>query len=120
MGLHTGEPRSGEGGYVGLDVHRAARICAAGHGGQILVSQTSRDLVDERPAARRLAQSTSASTGSRTSIEAQRIYQVAARGPAGRRSRRCARSSGRPNNLPRELTSFVGRDAELEAAERGR
>jgi class 3 adenylate cyclase/pimeloyl-ACP methyl ester carboxylesterase len=38
MGLHTGEPVSGSGDYVGLDVHRAARICAAGHGGQILVS----------------------------------------------------------------------------------
>ena len=32
-------------GYIGLDVHRAARICAAGHGGQILISQTTRDLV---------------------------------------------------------------------------
>jgi len=39
MALHTGEPVSETGGYVGLDVHRAARICAAGHGGQILVSQ---------------------------------------------------------------------------------
>ncbi len=38
MGLHTGEPVSGTGGYVGLDVHRAARICSAGHGGQILLS----------------------------------------------------------------------------------
>ena len=45
MGLHTGEPRSASEGYVGLDVHRAARICAAGHGGQILISQTTRDLV---------------------------------------------------------------------------
>src|SRR5262249_59542906 len=32
MGLHTGEPTSSGGGYVGLDVHRGARICAAGHG----------------------------------------------------------------------------------------
>src|SRR5215831_12772421 len=38
MGLHTGEPVSGSGDYVGLDVHRAARICAAGHGSQILIS----------------------------------------------------------------------------------
>ena len=45
MGLHTGEPRTASEGYVGLDVHRAARICAAGHGGQILISQTTRDLV---------------------------------------------------------------------------
>jgi class 3 adenylate cyclase len=45
MGLHTGEPTVGEEGYVGLDVVRAARICSAGHGGQILVSETTRALV---------------------------------------------------------------------------
>src|SRR6266511_911601 len=44
MGLHTGEPLLTEEGYVGIDVHRAARIAAAGHGGQILVSQSTRDL----------------------------------------------------------------------------
>jgi predicted ATPase len=44
MGLHTGEPIVTEEGYVGIDVHRAARIAAAGHGGQILVSQATRDL----------------------------------------------------------------------------
>src|SRR5215467_9807498 len=38
MGLHTGEPVSKAGDFVGLDLHRAARICAAGHGGQILLS----------------------------------------------------------------------------------
>ena len=45
MGLHTGEPAVTEEGYVGIDVHRAARIAAAGYGGQILVSQSTRDLV---------------------------------------------------------------------------
>jgi predicted ATPase/class 3 adenylate cyclase len=45
MGLHTGEPMVTEEGYVGVDVHRAARIAAAGHGGQILLSQATRDLV---------------------------------------------------------------------------
>jgi class 3 adenylate cyclase len=44
MGLHTGEPLVTEEGYVGIDVHRAARIAAAGHGAQVLVSQTTRDL----------------------------------------------------------------------------
>ena len=44
MGLHTGEPLVTAEGYVGIDVHRAARIAAAGHGGQILVSQSTRDL----------------------------------------------------------------------------
>jgi class 3 adenylate cyclase len=45
MGLHTGEPTVGDEGYVGLDVVRAARICSAGHGGQILVSETTRALL---------------------------------------------------------------------------
>jgi len=44
MGLHTGEPLVTEEGYVGIDVHRAARIAAAGHGGQTVVSQTTYDL----------------------------------------------------------------------------
>jgi class 3 adenylate cyclase len=45
MGLHTGEPTVGDEGYVGLDVVRAARICSAGHGGQILISETTRALL---------------------------------------------------------------------------
>jgi len=46
MGLHTGEPQRSAEGYVGLDVHRAARIMSAGHGGQVVLSQTTRDLVE--------------------------------------------------------------------------
>src|SRR3990172_2145613 len=46
MGLHTGEPRLTEQGYVGLDVHRGARIAAVGHGGQVLMSQATRALVE--------------------------------------------------------------------------
>src|SRR5438094_5256631 len=46
MGVHTGEPRLTEEGYVGLDVHKGARIAAVGHGGQVLLSQTTRALVD--------------------------------------------------------------------------
>jgi predicted ATPase len=50
MGLHTGEPTRTDEGYVGIDVHRAARIAAAGHGGQILLSQATRDLAGaDRP-----------------------------------------------------------------------
>lgn len=45
IGLHTGEPSLSGDGYVGLDVHRAARICAAGHGGQVLLSGVTRALV---------------------------------------------------------------------------
>jgi class 3 adenylate cyclase len=48
MGLHTGEPAVEGGVYLGLDVHRAVRICAAGHGGQILLSQVTHDLVGGR------------------------------------------------------------------------
>ena len=46
MGIHTGEGVVSGDTYVGLDVHRAARICAAGHGGQVLVSDATRALVE--------------------------------------------------------------------------
>jgi predicted ATPase len=46
MGLHTGTPELTLEGYVGIDVHRAARIAAAGHGGQVLVSSATAQLVD--------------------------------------------------------------------------
>ena len=46
MGLHTGDAVAGEEGYVGVGVHRAARICAAAHGGQILLSASSAQLID--------------------------------------------------------------------------
>lgn len=47
IGIHTGEPDLEEEGYVGLDVNIAARVCAAAHGGQVLVSRTTRDLVGD-------------------------------------------------------------------------
>jgi predicted ATPase len=46
MGIHTGEPTLINGGYVGIDVHRAARICSAAHGRQVLVSEATRNLVE--------------------------------------------------------------------------
>jgi predicted ATPase len=46
MGVHTGEPLLTDEGYVGMDVHRTARIAAAGHGGQVVLSETTRDLLD--------------------------------------------------------------------------
>ena len=49
MGIHTGEPTVGKERYVGLGVHRAARVCAAGHGGQVLLSQTTRELLRDDP-----------------------------------------------------------------------
>ena len=45
MGLHTGEAEVRDDDYVGMDVHRAARICSAAHGGQVLVSSATRELV---------------------------------------------------------------------------
>jgi hypothetical protein len=51
MGVHTGEAEIRQGDYVGLDMHRAARMCGAGHGGQVLISSSTRELVaDELPA----------------------------------------------------------------------
>jgi predicted ATPase len=46
IGLHTGEPQPAEEGYVGMDVHRGARIAAAGHGGQVLVSEQTARLLE--------------------------------------------------------------------------
>ena len=48
VGVHTGEPLLAEEGYVGMDVHRAARIAAAAHGGQVVVSGTTCDLLPKR------------------------------------------------------------------------
>ena len=48
MGIHTGEPAMGGERYVGMG-YRAARICAAGHGGQVLLSQTARELLRDDP-----------------------------------------------------------------------
>ena len=47
MGLHTGEPQVTGEGYVGLDVHAGARIASAGHGGQVLVSAATRQLIGD-------------------------------------------------------------------------
>ena len=47
MGLHTGEPIVGGERYVGLGVHRAARIGAIGHGGQVLLSNATRELLED-------------------------------------------------------------------------
>ena len=47
-GLHTGEPTRVSEGYVGIDVHQVARVMNAAHGEQVLLSQTTRDLVVDR------------------------------------------------------------------------
>jgi len=78
MGLHTGEPSVGDEGYVGLDVVRAARICSAGHGGQILLSETTRALlggdVPEGATLRELGTQTLKDVGE------ERLYQLSVDG----------------------------------------
>src|SRR5207244_3296716 len=49
IGIHSAEAISTDEGYVGLGVHRAARVCAAAHGGQVLLSQATRELLRETP-----------------------------------------------------------------------
>jgi class 3 adenylate cyclase len=75
MGLHTGEPSVGEEGYLGLDVVRAARICSAGHGGQILISETTRALLGnelpERVSVRDLGQQ------NLKDIQHEHVYELA-------------------------------------------
>ncbi|HYN18133.1 MAG TPA: adenylate/guanylate cyclase domain-containing protein, partial [Actinomycetes bacterium] len=46
MGVHTGSPLVVDDDYVGIDVHRAARICSAAHGGQVLLSEATRGAAD--------------------------------------------------------------------------
>jgi class 3 adenylate cyclase len=75
MGLHTGEPTLIGDAYIGIDVNRAARICAAGHGGQILVSQTTRDLVSAAAQFRDLGTYLLAGVE-----QAERIFEVRAPG----------------------------------------
>ena len=115
MGIHTGEPMSASTGYVGLDVHRAARICAAGHGGQILVSQAARSLLgDSLPDG--MAMRDLGDHRLRGIESPERLYQVTA--PGLESEFPPVRSlDTMPNNLPRQLSSFVGRDDEIAAAE---
>ena len=109
MGLHTGEVALAGNDYVGLEVHRAARIAAAAHGGQVLVSSATRSLVDDR---------LPAGVGWRDLGEhrlkdlsrPERIAQLVVEGlrndfPPPRTL------DVTPNNLPVQVTSFVGREA---------
>ena len=111
MGLHTGEPLSVESDYVGIDVHRAARICAAGHGGQILVSQATRELVEgDLP-----ADLTLRDLGHhrlKDLSRPQHLFQVVASDlPFDFPPLKSLDTL--PNNLPIQLTSFIGREREI-------
>jgi predicted ATPase/class 3 adenylate cyclase len=71
IGIHTGEPLATDEGYVGIDVHRAARIAAAAHGSQVVISQTTRDLLAGDVALRDLGEHRL-----KDLTEAERLYQV--------------------------------------------
>ena len=111
MGLHSGEPTRHEDNYVGLDVHRAARIAAAAHGGQVVLSDATRHLVESRLAAdvsvrdlgwHRLKD-----------IEApERIYQLVVAGLPDRFP--SLKSLGAQSRLPVPMTPLVGRERDLE------
>jgi predicted ATPase/class 3 adenylate cyclase len=103
VGVHTGEPGLDPPKYVGLDVHRAARIAAAGSGGQVLLSQTTRDLVD--------AEVTELGEHRLKDLSApQRLYQLVI--PALDQEFPPLRTLYQ-TNLPVPATPFIGREREL-------
>src|SRR5205807_3484691 len=106
MGIHTGEPRATPDGYVGIDVHRGARICAAGHGGQIVLSKATRDLLGPEVEVRDL--------GEHRLKDLQTpewLYQVVAPDLEPRFPPLRSLSN---TNLPAEASTFVGRQRELD------
>jgi predicted ATPase/class 3 adenylate cyclase len=114
MGLHTGQGTLGGDNYIGLDVHRAARIAAAGHGGQVVLSETVRAALATLP-----AQTSLRDLGAhrlKDLATPEHLYQLDVDGlptefPALRSL------DARANNLPVELTSFVGREPEIAAVQ---
>ena len=106
MGIHTAEPELGANRYVGLGVHRAARICAAAHGGQILISSAARELIeDELPES--VALRDLGAFQLKDLERPERIYQVVGPGlPADFPPLRTSSAEG-------GVTAFVGREDEL-------
>jgi predicted ATPase/class 3 adenylate cyclase len=116
MGLHTGEPSRVVEGYVGLDVHYAARVMSAAHGGQVLLSQTTRDLVEhdlpEGVSLRDLGEHQL-----KDLEQAVHLYQVAIAGlPADFPPLRT--HDRRSDTLPVQLTPLIGREREVATAVR--
>ena len=113
MGLHTGEGRLGGDDYLGIDVNRAARIAAAGHGGQVLLSDATRALVEhalpDGAAVRDLG-----AHRLKDIAHPEHIFDVVIEGlPSDFPPLKSL--DARPNNLPVQLTSFVGRREEIGA-----
>jgi predicted ATPase/class 3 adenylate cyclase len=118
MGLHTGEPWLAEESYVGMDVHRAARIANVGHGGQVLLSETTAALVmDELPEGVTLLDLGRHRLKDVPRME--RIRQVVIEGlpsefPLLKSLEAQLPEAKKPrHNLPTELTPFIGREDEL-------
>ncbi|MGH2678620.1 MAG: ATP-binding protein [Actinomycetota bacterium] len=114
MGLHTGAGVLGGDGYIGLDVHLAARIAAAGHGGQVLLSEATRKLVD-----RVLPEGVSVRDLGRHRLKdidlPEHLYDLVIDGlPAQFPALKTL--DARPTNLPPQRTSFVGREREVAEA----
>ncbi len=101
MGLHTGEPLLTDEGYAGIDVHRTARIAAAGHGGQVLLSEPTTRLLDDGVAVRDLGLHRLKDLQA-----AERIFQL------GDEAFPPLRSLNQ-TNLPIQPTPFLGRTLEL-------
>jgi predicted ATPase len=114
MGIHTGEPILVGGDYAGLDVHRAARICSAGHGEQILLSRTTHELLGgDLPSGVGLRDLGEHQLKDLT--DPQRLYQLVIPGlPVDFPPLRTV--GAHPTNLPAPLTSFVGRHGDLAEA----
>lgn len=111
VGIHTGEARLVGGDYVGLAVHRASRICSAGHGGQILVSATTRELV-EGHLPKRVALKDLGEHRLKDLARAERLFQVCH--PEISMNFPPLRSlESRRHNLPTQLTSFIGRERDF-------
>src|SRR5215218_5480786 len=111
IGLHTGLGQLSGGSYVGIDVHRAARIAAAGHGGQILLSDATRALVASRLPTN-LSLVDLGPHRLKDLAHPERLYQLAVDGlpshfPPPRSLDAC------PNNLPAQLTRFIGRQGQI-------
>jgi len=111
MGLHTGEGQLGGASYVGIDVHRAARIASAGHGGQVLLSDATRALVESRLPDGVMLRDLG-NHRLKDLPQPEHLYDLLIAGirtdfPALRSM------SARRTNLPLLLTSFVGRQQEV-------
>src|SRR5436305_8069577 len=115
MGIHTGEPTLSSEGYTGLDVHLAARMMSAGHGGQVLLSQTTRDLVEHDLLAGVSLRDLGAHRLKDLQQKSHLSQLVIADLPADFPPLKTL--DAHPNNLPVQLTPFIGREQELTAVQ---